>query len=88
MAVDVLSNEFSTVFTRLLEQTGVTCYRISRFTHLDQSYLSRLKKGKKKNPSAETVVKIALAFAYLSKELNIYDLEQLVSSIGCSLHID
>lgn len=87
MGVGIFSNNFSLIFNKLLEQTGVTCYRISQFTHLDQAYLSRLRNNEKQNPSAETVVKIALALAYLSEELNIYDLEQLVSSIGRSLHI-
>lgn len=86
--VDIITNNFSTVFNKLLGQTGVTCYQISKFTHLDQAYLSRLKNGEKQNPSAETIVKIGLALAFLSEELNIYDLEQLVSSIGRSLHIN
>ena len=83
----LFANDFYRVFSKLLQRTGVTCYQISRFTHLDQAYLSRLKKGKK-YPSPETVVKIALAFARLSKEISIYELEELVNSIGRSLHIN
>ena len=62
----LLENDFYIVFSELLRKSGITCYQISRFTHLDQAYLSRLKKGQKHTPSSETVVKIALAFARLS----------------------
>ena len=83
-----MPNSFSPAFTKLLEKTGVTAYQISQFTHLDQAYLSRLKNGEKQNPSPETIVKIALAFARLSEEISIYDLERLVNSIGRSLHVN
>jgi glucose-6-phosphate-specific signal transduction histidine kinase len=38
------ANDFSKVFSTLLEKTGISCYQISQYTHLNQSYLSRLKR--------------------------------------------
>ena len=79
------SNEFSVVFSRLLEKTGVSCYRISQFAHLDEAYLSRLRSGEKKNPGPETVVKIALAMAHFSPKVDLYDVEVLLNSVGRSI---
>ena len=79
------SNDFPAVFSRLLEKTGTSCYRISEFTHLDEAYLSRLRSGEKKNPGPETVVKIALALAHFSDKVDLYDVEVLLNSVGRSI---
>lgn len=81
------SNDFSEVFSRLLEKSGVSCYQIHQYTHLDQAYLSRLKNGDKGNPSPETIMKISLAFARLSKNVTVYDIEKLFNSVGRSIRM-
>jgi transcriptional regulator with XRE-family HTH domain len=81
------SNGFSQVFSDLLKKTGVACYQISKYAHLDQAYLSRLRNGEKNNPSPETVMKISLALAHLSNKFNLYDVETLFNSVGRSISI-
>lgn len=81
----IYSDEFSKVFSTLLEKTGVSCYQISQYSHLDQAYLSRLKNGEKKNPSAETVVRIGMALAHCSDKVSLYDIDDLLKATGRSL---
>ncbi len=57
-------NNFAEAFPKLIAKSGVTCYQIHEFTHLDQAYLSRLKSGGKTSPSPETIVKIGLAICH------------------------
>jgi len=83
----VYANEFSRVFSALLQETGISCYKISQYTHLDQAYLSRLKIGEKQNPSPETVIKISLAFTHYSKQVQLHAIQRLFRSVGRSLHM-
>jgi hypothetical protein len=80
-------NYFSGAFTKILEKAEVSCYQISQYTHLDQAYLSRLKSGEKQNPSPETVIKISLALAHYSKQVQLHDIQRLFRSIGRSLNM-
>jgi len=87
MVTGIYANCFSSVFSRLLEKTGVSCYQICQYTNLDQAYLHRLKNGEKQNPSAETIMKIALALAHFGAKITIDDIEEMFNSVGRSLHI-
>ena len=80
------NNNFSQAFTKLMDSCSVNCYQIHQFTYLDQAYLSRLKSGKKNNPSPETIVKISLAVSHLSDKVKLHDIEELFNSVGRSLH--
>jgi transcriptional regulator with XRE-family HTH domain len=84
----IYENDFCVVFTELLKKSGVSCYQISQFTHLDQAYLSRLKNGKRENPSPETIIKIGLALIYYSDKIKIYDIQRLFKSVGRSLNLN
>jgi transcriptional regulator with XRE-family HTH domain len=86
-AIEVWASDFSQVFSELLEETGITVYQLSQYTHLDQAYLHRLKTGERKNPSPTTVIKINLAFAHLSTEFGIRQAERLFKSIGRTISI-
>jgi hypothetical protein len=79
------SDDFSQVFTKLLEKVGISCYQMSQYTHLDQAYLSRLRNGGKQNPSPETVVKISLALAHYGKQIQLHDIHRLFKSVGRSI---
>lgn len=81
------SNCFSEEFSELLDKTGVTCYQLHNYTHLDQGYLSRLKHGKKHNPSPETIVKICLGLVHHSNKIRLSDTEKLFKSVGRSLNL-
>lgn len=87
MELRLYPNNFAEVFSELLEETGVTCYQISQYSHLDQAYLSRLKNGMKKNPSADTVLKIGFALTYHSKKVRLSHLTNLVKSAGYTFTI-
>ena len=79
------AKDFSEAFTALLKKTGISRYKISQYTHLDQAYLHRLTTGEKQNPSLETIIKISLAFAYYSNQVQIYDIQRLFKSVGRSI---
>ena len=87
LIMTLYANDFSKAFYTLLEETGVSCYQISQYTHLDQAYLSRLKNGEKHNPSLETVIKISLAFAHYSNQVQLHDVQRLIKSVGRSIII-
>ena len=83
----IYSNNFSEVFSNLLEKSGVTCFQIHKFTKLDQGYLSCLRNGKKRKPSPETIMKICLGLVHCSDKIKITEIEKLLRSVGHSLHI-
>ncbi len=87
METGLYINQFAEGFSKLLEKSGVSCYRISQYTGIDQAYLSRLKNGEKCNPSPEVIMKIGLALTRLSNKININEIESLLNSVGRSLRI-
>lgn len=87
MVTGIYDNDFSRVFSYLLEKYKVSCYQISQYCNLDQAYLSRLKSGEKKNPSPGTIFKIALSLTHLSEKITMYDIEELFKSVGRSLFV-
>jgi len=88
MEAGLYANNFSQVFSRLLEKIGATCYQISAYSHIDQAYLSRLKSGEKGNPSPEILMRISIAFAHLNPRFTIPDAERLFNSVGRSLRVN
>ena len=84
----IYASNFSVVFSRLLEKTNISCCQIHQFTHLDQGYLSRLKKGEKNNPGPETILKISLAFTHWSKDVKLHDIERLFNSVSRSIYMN
>jgi len=85
MRTGLYINDFSKVFSILLKKNGVTCYQISQYTGLDEAYLSRLKNGERNNPSAATIMKIALALTHQSNRIRLWDIEDLFNSAGRSI---
>jgi transcriptional regulator with XRE-family HTH domain len=79
------TNKFPEEFSKLLEKTNITPYKISAYTGLTESYLSRLKSGEKQNPSPEAIVKISLAIVYYSDKATLYDIQKLFKSRGLSI---
>jgi transcriptional regulator with XRE-family HTH domain len=84
----IYKDNFSLVFTELLEKSRVSCYQIHEYTSLDQAYLSRLKNGEKQNPSPETIMKISLALTHYSDKIKFYDIQKLFKSVGRSLRLN
>ena len=85
METGIYTGQFSEEFTKLLNRSKVSCYQISEYTGIDQAYLSRLKSGKKCNPSLETIIKICLALTYSSDKIKLHDIEALLNSVGRSI---
>jgi transcriptional regulator with XRE-family HTH domain len=81
----IYSDNFGEVFSGILEKYGVSNYQISNYAHIDQAYLSRLKSGKKENPSPEVLIRICLALVYFSNKITLYDVEKLCNAVGKSL---
>jgi hypothetical protein len=79
------SDDFARIFSNLLEKYHISCYQIEEYSHLNQSYLSRLRSGQMNNPSPETVVKIGISLAHCSNKITIIDIENLFSACGRSL---
>ena len=85
MSTGIYAKDFAAVFAKLLEESGVTCYQIAQYAHINEGYLSRLKRGEKNNPSPETIVRICLALARFSDKVSLYDLNELLTSVGRTL---
>ena len=81
----IYTNNFSKVFDKVLVETGVSCYKISQYSGLDEGYLSRLKSGLKDNPSPETTIKICIAIAHYSEKAKLHDIEALFNATGRTL---
>ena len=79
------ANDFSKIFSELLEKSGVTCYQISQYSHLDEGYLSRLRNVGKHDPSPEVIIKICLALANCNHNFKLHDFESLFNSVGRTL---
>jgi len=72
----------------MLQETGLSCYKIAQFTGLDEAYLSRLRSGGKQNPSVEVVMKISLALTHCSGKITIDDVNLLFRATGRSILTD
>ena len=83
--VELSSEDFTQVLNKLLEKDKIIPYQICKYTHLDQSYLSRLRNGEKNNPSTATLIRISLGMVRHSDKITIYDIERLFKSTGRSL---
>ncbi len=87
METGLYTNQFAEGFSKLLEKSSISCYRISQYTGIDQAYLSRLRNGEKCNPSPEVIMRIGLALTRLSDKVAMHDIETLLNSVGRSLRI-
>lgn len=83
--VGLYPDDFPRAFSSLLVKTSATAYQITKFTGLDEGYLSRLRSGEKQNPSMETIVKICIALAHINSGFTLSDAERLLNSVGRSL---
>ena len=83
----IYNYQFTEELSRLLDKSGVSCYKICQFSHVDQGYLSKLKNGEKNNPSPEIVMRIALAIVHYRDNVTIADIEKLFRSTGHSLRL-
>ena len=85
--MSLFSNNFSKAFSRILELSGVSCYKLAKYTDIHESYLSRLRNGNKQNPSPEIIVRICIGIALctMNNKLGLHDFEDLFRSVGRSI---
>lgn len=81
------TNQFTKVFSELVEKHKVSCYKICQVTGIDQAYLSRLRNGGRRNPSVEVVMRISLALMRCGDKIDIYDIERLFRSVGRTIGV-
>ena len=79
------SKNFAKSFSEVLQNSQISCYKLSQYSHLDEGYLSCLRNGTKVNPSPETIVRICLSIAHYSNKPTLLDFEKLFNSTGRSL---
>ena len=85
MNTGIYESQFTKVFSGILDNTNVSCYKISQYANLDEAYLSRLRNGLKGNPSPEVVIRIGLALAHCSNSIKLSDIEMLFNATGRTL---
>ena len=73
-------------FPRLLEelriQSGKSRYKIAQYSGLDETYLLRLETGERRNPSRDTVEKLALALVSGDTTITLDDVNRLRLAAG------
>ena len=83
----VRARDFNLISSDILGERKSNIRGRSR-TQPEQAYLSRLKNGKRKNRSPETIMKISLAFTHWSKDIKLYEIEKLLNSVGRSIYMN
>ena len=69
---------FGTTLRALRLKAGKSRYRLARFSGIDESYLLRLERGERKNPSRNIVIRLGLALLAKSDALTMEDIEELL----------
>ncbi len=69
---------FGTTLRTLRLKAGKSRYRLARFSGIDESYLLRLERGERKNPSRNIVIRLGLALLTESDALTMEDIEELL----------
>ena len=85
MGQGIYTNNFKHIFNKLLDELGVSCHKLSKYTHLDQGLLSRLRSGEDENPSPESLMKICIGFVHFNEKVALLDAERIFNSVGRSL---
>ena len=72
--------DFSNTLTQLRKKAGTSRYKMAQWTGLSETYLFRLEKGERLKPSRDVVIMLAMALAFDSKNIDIFDVEELLLS--------
>ena len=72
---------FGDKLRHLRTRAGKSRYRLWQLTGLDQAFLSRLEKGKKK-PSRNTVMLLGLALVHGGNEITCEEIDELLLAAG------
>ena len=66
----------------LIEKSGISRYRLSRCSQVDEAYIFRLEKGEKRNPTRDLVIKLGLGLMQGSSSVTIDDVNELLLAAG------
>ena len=80
--VGVCVVSFSETLRTLRLKSGKSRYRLAHYTGLSETYLMRLEKGERANPSRDVVLMLGLALVERSDCVEIWDIDSLLLSAG------
>ena len=69
---------FAETLQALRQRSGKSMYRLAQDSGIDQSYILRLERGEKDNPSCNTVLMIGFALVRNCDSVDIHDVEELL----------
>ena len=72
------TTQFSETLKRLRLQSGKSRQELAQYSGLNEAYLFRLESGERRNPSRDTVIKIALALVSGTTAVSIQDVNELL----------
>ena len=64
------------------KMTGKSRYRLAQFSGINESYILRLERGERSNPSRDVVIRLGLALLAGSDALILENIEELLLAAG------
>ena len=74
--------KFSKSLRKLLEKAGLRPYTLAQYADVDASYVARLKRGEKVNPSRDVVLKLGQALLDNCGDISLEDVDKLLKAAG------
>ena len=78
MMADKGTTQFSETLKRLRLQSGKSRQELAQYSGLSEAYLFRLESGERRNPSRDTVIKIALALVAGASSVSVCNVNGLL----------
>ena len=72
------TTQFSQTLRRLRLQSGKSRYKLAQYSGISEAYLLRLESGERRNPSRDTVLKLALALVAGASSVSLCDVNELL----------
>ena len=73
---------FSQALKRLRIKAGKSRYRLAQYSGINETYVLRLERGERTNPSRDVVLMLGLAIVEGSDSVGIWDIDGLLLSAG------
>jgi transcriptional regulator with XRE-family HTH domain len=73
---------FGETLKKLRTAAGKSRYRLAQYSGINESYILRLERGERSNPSRDLVLMLGLALVESSVSVGIYDIDELLLSAG------
>ena len=69
---------FAEILKRLRTKAGKSRYQLWKFSGVDQSYIAKLEKGEKLNPSRSTVILLCMGLLHDCNQIDLCEVEELL----------